>query len=98
MPGVRARVQVPAREEIPGQLPGYPDQRHPARPAGYEPPVRKEVGVSHAGCRAASASMVNTKVAVPKVSRAKETSSPMRSSDLRKKMRSATTVHTAAKR
>jgi hypothetical protein len=41
--------------------------------------------------------MVNTKVAVPKVSSARETSSPMRSSDLRQKMRSETAVHTAAK-
>src|SRR5215211_8595200 len=59
---------------------------------------RKEVGISHAGCRAATAAMVNTKVAVPKVSSARETSNPMRSSDLGQKMRTATTVHTAAKR
>src|SRR5215211_4208323 len=74
-------------------------KRYRKRPKEAAPTKwRKEVGVSHAGCRAASASMVNTKVAVPKVSRARETSNPMRSSDLRKKMRSATTVHTAAKR
>src|ERR687896_270239 len=57
----------------------------------------KETGISQAGCRAASASMVNTKVAVPNVSSARETNRAMRSSDLRKKMRAATTPHTAAK-
>src|SRR5215207_92092 len=58
----------------------------------------KETGISQAGCRAASASMVNTKVAVPNVSRARETNSAMRSSDLRQKMSAATAPHTAAKR
>jgi hypothetical protein len=40
---------------------------------------------------------VNTKVAVPNVSSARETNSPIRSSDLRQKMRAATVQHTAAK-
>jgi len=57
----------------------------------------KETGISQAGYCAARAAMVKVKVAVPKVSSAKETNSAMRSSERRKKMSAATATHTAAK-
>src|SRR5215207_6424374 len=57
----------------------------------------KETGISQAGCRAASADMVDPKVAVPNVSSARDTNSAMRSSDLRQKISAATVPHTAAK-
>jgi hypothetical protein len=41
--------------------------------------------------------MVTGRVAVPKVSNARETNSPMRSSDLRQKISVATAAYTAAK-
>src|SRR5215210_7947080 len=59
---------------------------------------RKATTISQAGCSAASAAMVKPKVAVPKVSSARETNSPIRSSDLRQKTSAATPPHTAAKR
>jgi hypothetical protein len=58
---------------------------------------RKATGVSQAGCRAASAAMVRVKVAVPKVSSARETNSAMRSSDLRREMSAAIAPYTVAK-
>jgi hypothetical protein len=58
---------------------------------------RKSTVNPRAGCLVANASSVNTNVAVPNVSSARDVSSPMRSSDLRQKTRVATAQHTLAK-
>jgi hypothetical protein len=72
--------------------------RYRKRPNEAEPRrCRMATGASVTGCRAARVAMVTGRVAVPKVSNARETNSPMRSSDLRQKMSVATAPYTDAK-
>src|SRR5215210_2150967 len=58
---------------------------------------KNATGTCQAKDRAASTLIVSGKVAIPNVSRAIETSSAMRSSGLRQKIRAATAPYTAAK-
>src|SRR4051794_18925193 len=59
---------------------------------------RTATGISQPECPEASDPTVNPNVAVPKVSSARDTNSPIRSSDLRQKMSPATAAYTAANR
>jgi hypothetical protein len=72
--------------------------RYRKRPNEAEPRKWKNAtGTSQTGCRAARVAIVTGRVAVPKVRSARETNSPMRSSDLRQKMSAATAPYTDAK-
>ena len=46
------RLRDPTREKVLGQLPGESHQRHPARPARHEAPVREETQEKSEGGRA----------------------------------------------
>ena len=103
------RVGGPGREDVLGQLPADPHDGDGAGPAGNESSVGKHVqeqaeagrsekcsratGVCKPGWSAARAGMVNPKVAVPKISSAREANTATRSSDLRQKMRAATDAY-----